>query len=201
MSFRRRVLVELLAVLLAAFAFGAAAALLKGQGSGVRSVLGNMSAPWLMVAFLAGTRSRSLRIGGALGLAATAMALSGFYLAFALSADLGDHGFAGDLYLTLSTGNSRYFVAGLVSGPAFGAVGAWWNANRSARASIGVGLLLLGEPLVIALTRNVGALARLVGDWGSSPGPYIAEFILGLLVLAATYVIGQLRPRVAATSG
>jgi len=120
MSLRRRVIV----VLLAALVFGAVAALLKGQGSGVNQVLGNMSAPWLMVAFLAGTRSRSLRVGGALGLAATLMALSGFYVAFALSADLGDHGLAGDLYLTLSGYNSRYFLAGLVSGPALGAIGA-----------------------------------------------------------------------------
>lgn len=111
--------------------FLGAAALLKGQDPGVNQVLGHISAPWLMIAFLAGTRSRSLRVGGTLGLAATLMALSGFYLAFALSADLGDHGLA-DLYLTLSGYNSRYFLAGLVSGPALGAIGAWWNARGSA---------------------------------------------------------------------
>ena len=197
MSLRRRVIV----VLLAALVFGAVAALLKGQGSGVNQVLGNMSAPWLMVAFLAGTRSRSLRVGGALGLAATLMALSGFYLAFALSADLGDHGLAGDLYLTLSGYNSRYFLAGLVSGPALGAIGAWWNVRRSAPASVGIGLLLLCEPLAIALISNVGLLARLAGGWAESdPRPYVGEFVLGLAVLAAGYLIRQLRHDAAATS-
>jgi hypothetical protein len=192
MSFRRRVTV----VLLAALVFGAVAALLKGQDPGVNQVLGNMGAPWLVVAFLAGTRSRSLRVGATLGLAATLMALSGFYLAFALSADLGDHGFAGDLYLTLIGYNSRYFLAGLVSGPAFGAIGAWWSARGSAPASIGVGLVLLCEPLAIALIGRVGSLARLAGGWAESdPRPYIGEFLLGLVVLAAGYVMGQLRPR------
>src|SRR5450759_155741 len=85
-------------VVIQSVALQAVAALLKGQGSGVRDVLGNMSAPWLIVAFLAGGRSRSLRAGGALGLEATLMALAGFCLAFAFAADLGDHGFAGDVY-------------------------------------------------------------------------------------------------------
>jgi len=159
-------------VLLAALVFGAVAALLKGQDP-----------------------------GGTLGLAATLMALSGFYLAFALSADLGDHGLAGDLYLTLSGYNSRYFLAGLVSGPALGAIGAWWNARGSAPASIGLGVLLLCEPLAIALISNVGSLARLAGGWAESdPRPYIGEFLLGLTVLAAGYLIGHRRPRAAATS-
>jgi hypothetical protein len=195
MSLRPRVMVVLMAALL----FGAAAALLKGQGSGVRDVLGNMSAPGLIVVFLAGGRSRSLLVGGALGLAATLMALAGFCLAFAFAADLGDHGFAGDVNLALS-GNSRYLLGALVSGPAFGVIGAWWIARRSASASIGIGLLLLCEPLAIALISNVGSLARLAGGWAESdPRPYIGEFLLGLAVLAAGYLIGQLRPR-AATS-
>jgi Family of unknown function (DUF6518) len=167
----------------------------------VNQVLGNMGAPWLMVAFLAGTRTRRLRVGATLGLAATLIALSGFYLAFALSANLGEHGFAGDLYLTVSGYNSRYFLAGLVSGPAFGAIGAWWNARGSAPASIGIGLILLCEPLAIALISNVGSLARLAGGLAESdPGPYIGEFLLGLAVLAAGYLIGQIRRGAAATS-
>ena len=150
-----------------------------------------------MVAFLTGDRSRSLRVG--LGLAATLMALAGFGLAFAFAADVDDHGFAGDAHLALR-GNSRYFLGALVSGPAFGALWAWWNARRSARASIGMGLLLPCEPLALAHISNVGSLARLAGGWAESdPRPYIGEFLLGLAVLAAGYLIGQFRPR-AATS-
>jgi hypothetical protein len=40
-------------------------------------------------------------------------------------------------------GAPRYFLAGLVGGPALGAMGAWWSARRSAPASVGIGLLLL----------------------------------------------------------
>ena len=73
--------------------------------------------------------------------------------------------------------------------------------RRSAAASIGVGLLLPGEPLVTALITNVGTLARLARGWAeSNPLPYVAEFLLGLAVLAAAQVMGQLHPRPAATN-
>jgi hypothetical protein len=67
------------AVLLAAFAFGLRAAWIKGPGgddgvSELRSVLGNVSTPWLLVAFVAGTRVTNLRSGALVGLAATGAA-------------------------------------------------------------------------------------------------------------------------------
>src|SRR5438552_11928648 len=85
---------HVLAILAAALAFGVFAAWAKGQdGDGVstlaqlRADLGNVSAPWLLVAFLAGTRSSRLWPGALLGLAATMIGLFGFYLFTSLVVD------------------------------------------------------------------------------------------------------------------
>ena len=72
---------RLAAVLAGALAFGLFAAWAKGPGtdgigtlSQLRAGIGNVSTPWLLVAFLAGAQARRLRSGAALGLAATAVA-------------------------------------------------------------------------------------------------------------------------------
>ena len=69
---------------------------------------------------------------GCVGLAATLFALAGFYLLSTLVENLGGHGFIGDLRLEL-TGNRAYFEGGVVTGPIFGALGAWWR-RRPKRA-------------------------------------------------------------------
>jgi hypothetical protein len=43
-------------LLLAGIAFGVLVAVVKGQDTGVRDALGNTSAPWVVVPFLAGKR-------------------------------------------------------------------------------------------------------------------------------------------------
>src|SRR6476661_797641 len=68
-------------VLLAAVAFGVLVAALKGQDAGVRDTLGNLSAPWVLVPFLAGARFTRVRSGALAGAAATLAALLGFYVA------------------------------------------------------------------------------------------------------------------------
>ena len=122
---------RLVAVLLGAFAFGVLAAWAKGQnigvetyGSQLRGVVGNLSTPWLLVAFFAGMQWTRLRDGAVVGLAATLFALAGFYLLSTLVENLGGHGFLGDLRLELS-GNRAYFEGGVITGPIFGALGAW----------------------------------------------------------------------------
>ena len=43
----------------------------------------------------------------------------------------------------------------------------------------------------MAVVKSVGALARLAGGFAESdPQPYVAEFLLGLAVLAAAQVMG-----------
>jgi hypothetical protein len=71
---RKRVLTGLLLAAL----FGVAAGLFKGNEIGLRAEIGNLSAPWLLVAFLPALSAGSVARGGATGLASTLLALLGF---------------------------------------------------------------------------------------------------------------------------
>ena len=200
--------VRLGAVLLAAFAFGVLAAWAKGQNTGgvaqvsqVRSALGNLSTPWLLVAFFAGMQSSRLRDGAVVGLAATLCALAGFYLLSTLVENLGGHGFLGDLRLELS-GNRAYFEGGVITGPIFGALGAWWRRRPTARTSLLAGGLLIAEPLVMLALGHVRhhvllagsglpLIARIIPGWGLTADSgtaawavYVAELALGMAVVA-----------------
>src|SRR5436309_1326663 len=117
-------------VILGALAFGAFAAWAKGPGtdgvqtmSQLRADLGNLSTPWLLVACLAGAQCARPRAGALLGLMATVVALTSFYIVTTLFVDLGGSGFLDNLRLELSA-NRAYFQGGLVTGPIFGALGA-----------------------------------------------------------------------------
>ncbi|HEY3952909.1 MAG TPA: DUF6518 family protein [Streptosporangiaceae bacterium] len=153
---------------LLAFGFGFVVATLKGQGGGVLDGVGNLSTPWLLVAFLPGLGSRSAVKGAAAGLAATMLALAGFYLAVGLHADYGLHTLRAGLELAF-TANRRYFLAGLVSGPVFGAAGAWWGSRGDRRPALAVGALLLAEPVVIALASVAHGLAQYGASWQCAP--------------------------------
>jgi hypothetical protein len=194
-------------LLVAAFAFGLVAALVEGKSGGqgtvveLRNALGNLSTPWLLVAFLAGTTCSRLRSGALLGLAATAAALIGYYALSAVVVDVAGS-FADDLRHVLSA-NRGYLQGGLLSGPLFGVLGAWWQERRRLGASIVAGTLLMAEPLALLLIGAVGpdqlsgdgvpTVVRIVPGWGltldqgvTSLAVYVAEFAIGLgLVLLA----------------
>jgi hypothetical protein len=203
-----------------AFAFGLVAAWAKGQNtdgmaqvSQVRSALGNLSTPWLLVAFFAGVQCPTPRRGAIVGLAATLFALAGFYLLSTLVENLGGHGFIGDLRLELS-GNRAYFEGGVITGPIFGALGAWqqqWRRRPTARASLLAGGLLIAEPLVMlalgpvrhhVLSASTGLplIARIIPAWGLTANSgaatwavYGAELALGVAVVAFGLSIKQPR--------
>jgi uncharacterized protein DUF6518 len=193
-------------VLVVAFAFGLLAAWAKGPGgvhalAEIRSALGNLSTPWLLVAFAAGAMRSRLGAAALVGLLATTVALTGFYLLGSLVQDLGGHGFAADLRLELAA-NRGYLEGGLITGPLFGALGAWWRQRRTLHASALAGVLLMAEPLILLLLGMFGPghvlgaaqglpmVVRLVPGWGLSPDSsriamavYAGEFVVGLGVL------------------
>jgi hypothetical protein len=180
---RRTVSMASLAV--AALAFGATIAAIKGQDVGFRDALGNMSAPWVLVPFIAGARVRSLWRGALLGLAVTLLALLGFYLAEAAILDLGPHPWWVDLQLTVKW--NIYDSWGIVSGLLYGALGALWSARRSPLAGAAVGLAFIAEPMIAFLLSRGGIwdaeLLRYTWLWGAEVTAGTAAVVCALTKL------------------
>jgi Family of unknown function (DUF6518) len=189
------ILRRLLTLLLAAAAFGVLVGAFKGDATDLRSGIGNLSAPWLLVAFLPALRCRSVWEGAVVGLLSTVVALLGFYssLTIVLSGHLGGGGFARE-FVVETAANRVYFIAGLITGPLFGALGAWIGRRHPRATWITVGGLVAGEIAVVALLQGrqlVPAplyLVWSVDDWT----PYVAESLLGVaIVLAALWRLGR----------
>jgi hypothetical protein len=188
MSLRSR----LLLVAGGAFAFGVIAAIVAGQDSDglstaarVRGNIGNLSAPWLILALLAGAAGRSWRRGIVLGSVATMSGLLGWYLLTALVMDTGREGLV-DSLTTVIAGNRLWFALGALSGPVFGAVGGWSGGNAWLAGGIIGGALMIGEPVVMA---GIDWLlpATSVGRDGAAVGVDAAQAALGLAVVVVAW--------------
>jgi hypothetical protein len=142
-------------LLLAGFAFGVVVAVVKGEDTGVRDALGNTSAPWVVVPFLAGTRYPRVAHAALVGIATTLAAFFGFYLAEAAILDLGSHPWYTDLRLTLGSGH-LYETWGLLSGAVYGALGGLWASRWLRAAPVAVGLAFLCEPLIVYFLWRAG---------------------------------------------
>ena len=179
---------RLLLVILAGVAFGVLVAWAKGQDtdgltpmSQIRNDVGNLSTPWLMLAFIAGARSRRPASGALLGLPATMSALLGFYVFTTMVVNLGGHGFLGDFGLEL-WGNRIYLAGGVVTGLLFGALGAAWSEKLSLRTAVLAGALLVAEPIALVIF-GVVFPNTVVGRNAISMSVYGAELSLGVVVL------------------
>jgi len=172
-------------VLCLSLLFGALTSVFKGNGSGVRDAVGNVSATWLIVPLLASWYAAPGRVfaGAATGLAVTMAALLGFYAANTFVLDLGSHSTLHDLALSLAPG-SVLAPYGAVTGVAFGALGAACSGRRSATGWIIAALLICEPPVVIAYfhARGIG----LSGSFGS-PLVWAGEIAAGAAVAAATW--------------
>ena len=173
---------EALLLLLAAAAFGALVAAVKGQDTGVRDALGNTSAPWVLVPFLAGARYPRIWQAALVGVATTLAAFLGFYLAEAAVLDLGPHSWTTDLRLTLSSGNV-YEKWGILSGLVYGILGGLWASRRFPAAPVAVGLAFVAEPAIVFVLWKAGI-------WGGGdlllryPWMWAAELAIGLSCIA-----------------
>jgi len=171
-------------ILAACLLFGAAMSWLKGNGSGFRDAIGNASAPWLLVPFLAGAAagSRRLAIGAMIGLGATLAALAGFYVANSIVLDLGPHPWLTDLALTVRSG-VYWAERALGSGPVFGALGGWWRRDRSLAAAGAIAAMFVLEPVAWWLynVRLHGGAAYAVPQY---PALWLAEIAVGFAAFA-----------------
>jgi hypothetical protein len=180
----------LLLLLLGAIAFGAFVAVIKGDDVGVRNALGNMSAPWVVVPFLAGTLWSRAWHAALIGVATTLAAFFGFYLAEAAILDLGPHPWYVDLRLTLGSGHV-YEIWGTPVGLIYGLLGWLWASRSSAAAALAVGLAFVSEPLIVLALRR----ADLWGGGGLFDYPWLwaTEVAIGLAAIA--YALARAQPR------
>ena len=115
---------RLATLVVVAIAFGVGDSMLKGNGGGIRSALGNTSAPWLLLPFVGGAfvgRGR-MAVGAAVGLVLSLVALCSFYVANSFVLRLGPHPWTADMRLAFD-GGKRFFVLAILSGPIFGWLG------------------------------------------------------------------------------
>ena len=174
--------------LLFAALFGVAAGLFKGNDAGLRGGIGNLSAPWLLVALFPALHCRSVMRGALLGLASTLVALAGFYatLTAVLAGQLGGGGHFSQLLVEVGA-NRIYFLGGIVTGPILGALGAWIGRHRPESLWLVVGALVAGEILVVALVHGHQLLlAPFYFRWGVTDWtPYVGESIVGIAIMLA----------------
>ena len=180
------------ALLVCGFAFGLLMAVIKGQDAGVRDAVGNMSAPWVLLPFLAGTRSSRILPSAWAGVVITLAAFFGFYLAEAAILDLGPHPWYTDVRLTLGSGHV-YEAWGIATGFLYGALGGLWRARSLVAAPILVGLAFICEPLLVSgLERS--------GLWGGGGlldhrWLWITEVVIGLAITFVVLGGAKWRPR------
>jgi hypothetical protein len=191
---RKAFLVKCAVLVVAAFGFGVTVSVIKGNGSGIRDAIGNTSAPWLMLPFVAVLywRTQSAIRGALVGLAASLTALSGFYIANSFVLDLGPHTWLQDLSLTVHAGE-MFFALAVVSGPFFGALGALWHRTRSTAMAVLVAALFVFEPLASWLYGFIGPNGRV-----GVPVVWFGELAVGLCACAA---LAALLPRLLRGAG
>jgi hypothetical protein len=177
-------------ILALAVLFGAVASGVKGFDAGLRGDLGNLSAPWLLLPFLASLSSRSLVRGGLVGLTASAIALVGFYVVqtFMLQGHLGGGGYFRELVVEVEA-NRIYLLAGAATGPVFGALGAWFGRTYRRWTLVPVGGLLVGEICVVALVQGRQLLPPpLYFKWGvANWTAYWLEMACGLAIILTAW--------------
>jgi hypothetical protein len=160
-----------------ALAFGVGMSVLKGNdGGAVRGAVANLSAPWLLLPFVAGATAGGGRVGRAalVGLLVSFVALAGFYVANSFVLHLGPHPWLVDLRLAF--GDGYFFKFALLSGPAFGALGARWQLTRSRPLGVLVAALFVFEPFAW--------LAYYGGLYTSDASVWAVEVVAGLAACA-----------------
>jgi hypothetical protein len=192
--------------LTAAFAFGAADQYLpvaipvsSHLGAHVFAVeVSQMSAPWLLVPFLAGAWQEGQRRAALVGLAASWLAVLAYVLMI-VSPMEGAHLTPRTFAFSLAS-QWLWFAGGLVTGPLYGWLGHRWRARRLPAAALLAALPILLEPAARWLASRVGLSGTgwLFFPWplpGSGVAAELTELAVGLLLTgAAIRVIAHGRP-------
>ncbi len=165
------------------------------QYLGSRSALGawaatvsGLSAPWLVVPFVAGMTQVRVRRGMALGLVVTVSAVVGYFaMTYSPMENVAlSRAFQGIVAMARSGGNPLWIAGAFIVGPLYGFLGVRWRVDRSWISAALVTTVILLEPVA---RRSVGMLGR-------PPLVWEAEVALGA-VAALTFaqsIIAARRP-------
>ena len=119
--------------------------------------ISGMSAPWLLVPFLAGAWQASQRRAALVGIAATWLAVLAYVLMI-VSPMEGVHLTPRTFAFSLAS-QWPWFAGGLIIGPLYGCLGQHWRAQRSAAAALLAALPVLLEPAAGWLATRLGLSA------------------------------------------
>lgn len=164
--------------IVAGLAFGAGDQFLGTLTAG--SILGTwswtvsgMSAPWLVLPFVAGLTQDEERRAMVLGLVVTLSALLGYFvMAHSPAEGAPVDEWAQRVLRMIATGyNPLWVVGGIVTGPVFGLLGQRWRTRRSWVSAAAVSVALCLEPLARGVS---GVLTGPSSVW-------VAEIALGLV--------------------
>jgi hypothetical protein len=188
--------------LTAAFAFGAIDQYIGSLRSSFLTEISGMSAPWLLVPFLAGASQAVWRRAVLIGLAATWLPVLA-YVVMIISPMEGTHlgprpaGLVGSwnqlsphLFLVTLASQWLWFAGGMIIGPLYGWLGYRWRAHRSGSAALLAGLPALLEPAARWFAGRSG-LAHVIGlafqwpSYGPAVIAEIAELAVGLALTGA----------------
>jgi hypothetical protein len=134
--------------LLLATAFGAADQYLGSGhvwGLGWPTDVSLLSAPWLVLAFVAGTTQRDPRRAALLGLGCTAAALVGYFLMTDSPAEGANYSLANTRGFFVS--EHVVLLGGAFTGPLFGWFGQQWRTRRAIAGALVTAAALCLEPL------------------------------------------------------
>jgi hypothetical protein len=135
------------AVLVLAFAFGAGDQYLGSLSAHPWSAdVSLLSAPWLVLPFLAGATQREPRRAALLGVACTYAALAGYFVLTDSPVENAHYSLAGTRGFLVS--DPAVLIGGLVTGPLFGWFGQQWRTRRALLGALAVAGALCLEPLV-----------------------------------------------------
>jgi hypothetical protein len=187
--------VTVVAILVGAAAFGAIDQYLGAQYSPFLIEVSGLSAPWLLLPFLAGASWPVARQAALLGLATTLLAVAAY--SFMTASPMEGVHLTPQMYLDTLARQWPWLAGGLVTGPLYGWLGHRFRSRRSWAVGLLAALAVLLEPAGRWLTTHFGLdrLVRWEFSWppaGLGQGALIAmlaEACLGLLLIAATAAV------------
>jgi hypothetical protein len=211
---RRRSTAGVVIALTAAIGFGAIDQYLGALRSSFLTEVSGMSAPWLLVPFLAGACQSGHRRAVVVGLAATWLSVLA-YVVMIVSPMEGTHlgprprGLIGSwnqlspsLVLATLASQWLWFAGGFVVGPIYGWLGYQWRHHRTGVAALLAVLPPLLEPAARWLVTRLGpAYARLTFRWPGHGPAVIAEIIELAVGLVLTGVVVSAMARARALRG